>query len=70
MPTIMVFLRKHVKLIWLRTQNSSAALIFKNVRTVNLLQELNQEIKETVGLNKSTQFGKLMNMEPFQELKK
>ena len=70
MPTIMVSLRKHAKLILLRTQNSSAALIFKNVRTVDLLQELNQEIKETVGLNKSTQFGKLMNMEPFQELKK
>jgi hypothetical protein len=31
--------------------------------------ELNQEIKETVGLNLSIQFGKLKNMEQLLELK-
>ena len=66
----MVFLNKHVKLILPRILNNSVALTFKNAKTASLHLELNQEIKVIAGLNQNTQFGKSMNMEQLQVLKK
>lgn len=56
--TDMVFHNKLVKRILLKTLTTLPALIFKDAKIVPHLQEQNQVIKETVGLNLNTQYGK------------
>lgn len=65
-----VSLKKLVRLILPRILNNLVAQISKDVKIVLLQLELNQGIRVTAGLNPNIQFGKLMSMELFQELRK
>ena len=65
---LMVFHNKVVKTIWLKILLNSVVLLFKNVKIVDIQKDKNQEIKEIVGLHQDIQYGKLINMEEFQEL--
>ena len=65
-----VSLKKPVRLILPRILNNLVAQISKDVKIVLLQLELNQGIRVTAGLNPNIQFGKLMSMELFQELRK
>jgi len=58
MENHMVFQNKPVKLISLKIQINSLALIFKNVKIAPHQVEPNLEIKEIAGLSKNTQYGK------------
>lgn len=58
MLKLMEYQSKPAKLMLPKILISSAALIFKNVRTVLLLPVPNQEIKEIVGLSLNTMSGK------------
>lgn len=62
--------KKPVRLILPRILNNSVAQISKNAKTVPLQLEPNQETRVTAGLNLNIQYGKLMNTEPYQELRK
>lgn len=64
----MAFHNKLVKRILLKTLTTLPALIFRDAKIAPHQQEQNQVIKETVGLKINTQYGKLLNMERFQEL--
>jgi hypothetical protein len=64
----MVFLKKVVRITWLRILIILVAQTFRSVRTVLTLREPSQEIKVTVGQLLSIQSGKSINMELSQEL--
>ncbi len=66
----MVSQKKPVKLMQLKILITFPAQIYKDVKIVHLQLDKNQVIKVIVGLNQNTQFGKLINMEELQELKK
>jgi hypothetical protein len=66
----MVSQKKPVKLMQLKILITFPAQIYKDVKIVHLHLAKNQVIKVIVGLNQNTQFGKLINMEELQELKK
>lgn len=58
MLIITVFHKKHAKLILLKTLPSSVVQIFKDVKTVLHQLELSQEMKEIVGLKRTTLSGR------------
>jgi len=58
LPRVMVYLKRHVKHIWLKILPNLVALISKNVKTVSLLKLLSLEMPDTAGLNPNIQFGK------------
>lgn len=63
MPTDTVFHKKLAKPTLLKTPTTSTARIFKNAKTVLHQQEPSPETKETAGLSRNIQSGKLLNME-------
>lgn len=70
MPTDTVFQKKLAKPTLLKTLTTLNAQIFKNAKTALDQQESNPETKETVGLNRNIQSGKLLNMEVSKVLTK
>jgi len=67
LPRVMVYLKRHVKHIWLKILPNLVALISKNVKTVSLLKLLSLEMPDTAGLNPNIQFGKWPNTVQLQE---